>query len=209
MKSVLTLAVLALVTSSPSFAQYRYVAPDGTVSYSDTPPAGPASHVTVTNLPDTPLVAANPQLPYALSQAASHFPVTLYTMANCASCDGARAYLKQRGIPFTEKTVGSDADIAVVKQISGRTSLPVMTIGSHKILGYSQTDYASMLDDAGFPATSVLPRDYTYPAPVAASGAKPTPAPAAETAAEPSPAPASIQMAEPPPAQNAPPGFKF
>ncbi len=205
MKSVLTLAVLALVTSSPSFAQYRYVAPDGTVSYSDTPPAGPASHVTVTNLPDTPVVAANPQLPYALSQAASRFPVTLYTTANCPSCDAARSYLKQRGVPYAEKTVSTDADIAVIKRISGGDSLPVALIGSQKSLGYSQATFAGLLDDAGYPANSVLPRDYVYPAPVPASGVKPPPAAPADTAA----APAAVQMAEPPPAQNAPPGFKF
>jgi glutaredoxin len=211
MKSHVTLAIMALLLSSACFAQYRYVAPDGTVSYSDTPPAGPASKVTVKNLPiDAPLVAAS-SLPYALSQAQSKFPVTLYTSASCASCDAARSYLKQRGVPFTEKTVGSDLDLAVVKRVSGDTAVPVVMIGTQKSVGFAQSVYAGMLDDAGYPATSVLPRDYSYPAPVAAAGpqANPPVAPANAVGAASNPPP-NVQMAEPPPPQgNAPPGFKF
>ena len=175
MKSHVTLAVVALLASSASFAQYRYVAPDGTVSYSDVPPEGKASQVTVKNLPlDAPLVAAS-TLPYALNQASTQFPVTLYTSASCASCDSARAYLKQRGVPFTEKTVGSDADLAVVKRISGDTAVPVVLIGSKKNVGFSPTTYAGLLDDAGYPATNLLPHNYSYPAPAAAAGAQTNP----------------------------------
>ncbi len=211
MKSHVTLAIAGLLLCSASQAQYRYVAPDGTVSYSDAPPAGPASHVTVKNLPvDAPLVAAS-SLPYALSQAAGRFPVTLYTSASCASCDAARAYLKQRGVPFTEKTVGSDQDLAVVKRVSGDTAVPVVMIGSQKSVGFAQSVYAGLLDDAGYPATSLLPRDYSYPAPVAAAGPQATPpvAPSSAVGSSTSAPASNVQMAEPPPAQNAPPGFKF
>ena len=211
MKSHVTLAMVALLASSASLAQYRYVAPDGTVSYSDTPPAGNANHVTLQNLPlDAPLVAAS-SMPYALNQASSHFPVTLYTSSSCASCDAARAYLKQRGVPFSEKTVGSDADLAVVKRVSGDTAVPVVLVGSQKSVGFSSSVYSGMLDDAGYPATTLLPRDYSYPAPVAAAGPQSNPPIAPNPAAgAASPAPQGPQIAEPPPAQgNAPPGFKF
>jgi len=212
MKSHVTLALAALLATSASFAQYRYVAPDGTVSYSDTPPAGNASHITVKDLPaDAPLVAAS-SLPYALNQASSQFPVTLYTSAGCATCDSVRAYLKQRGVPFAEKTVGSNADLAVVKRVSGDTALPVLMIGSQKSVGFTQSSVAGMLDDAGYPAASVLPRDYSYPAPVAAAGAQPNPATTAPNNAVGSaaPPPVSAPSAVVPPAQgDAPPGFKF
>jgi glutaredoxin len=155
-------------------------------------------------------VAAS-SLPYALSQASSQFPVTLYTSASCATCDSARAYLKQRGVPFTEKTVGSNADLAVVKRVSGDTALPVLMIGSHKSVGFAQSSVAGMLDDAGYPATSVLPRDYSYPAPVAAAGAQPNQAtPSNSAVGSSSPPPVSAPSAVVPPAQgDAPPGFKF
>ena len=211
MKSHVTLAMMALLLTSASFAQYRYVAPDGTVSYSDAPPAGNASHITVKDLPaDAPLVAAS-SLPYALNQASSQFPVTLYTSAGCATCDSLRAYLKQRGVPFAEKTVGSNTDLAVVKRVSGDTALPVLMIGSQKSVGFTQSSVAGMLDDAGYPAASLLPRDYSYPAPVAASGAPANPAAAPNSAVgSSSPAPVSAPSAVVPPAQgDAPPGFKF
>jgi glutaredoxin len=148
-----------------------------------------------------------------LTQASSRYPVVIYTAAKCGGCDSARAYLKQRGVPFTEKTVSTDADVAALKKISGGSdTVPLITVGSQKTIGFLQSTVSSLLDDAGYPASSVLPRDYTYPAPVGLTGpSAPAPVTSNNSAAPAAPvntAPAPIPEA-PAPTGNAPPGFKF
>jgi glutaredoxin len=211
MKKIHFLLTAMLLQCATAHAQYRYVAPDGTVTFSDQPPTGRASAITVSNQPATPILVAASPLPYTLNQATSNFPVTLYTNSTCSPCDSERSYLKQRGVPFSEKTITNDADIAVLKRVSGAISLPVTMVGSHKLSGYNEASLSSLLDDAGYPAASALPRDYSYPPAVSASGT-----PAAGAAASPAPTvntpPPSLPLAvpEPPPATgNAPPGFKF
>jgi glutaredoxin len=214
MKSSSLLFAALVLLSATAQAQYRFVAPDGTVTYSDQPPTSKASQVSVTGPTSAPtLLAASTPLPYSLNQAASNFPVTIYTNSSCSPCDSERSYLKGRGIPFSEKTVSNDNDIAVLKRVSGATSLPVTMVGSHKLNGFNESSLSSLLDDAGYPASSALPRDYIYPAAVNAAGPV-TPASTSTAASGPTvttPAPALPQAApEPPPAAgNAPPGFKF
>ncbi len=79
------------------------------------------------------------------------FPVTLYTAAHCAPCASARNLLVSRGIPFTERTVGSNEDIEALKRLSGNTSLPFGSIGNQQLQGFSDSEWTQYLNAAGYP----------------------------------------------------------
>lgn len=177
------LAVAGLI-ALPALAQgvYRIVGPDGRVSYSDQPPpaSSPARPVSGTGAAAAPAATAA-ALPFELRRTSSRYPVTLYTSAECNPCKSAIAYLERRGIPFTEKTVQSNADIQALQRISGETSLPLLTVGSQQLRGFFEADWKQYLDAAGYPAQSALPAGYRRPAAtpmVAAAEAPPPSAPA-------------------------------
>lgn len=206
----------ALVASA-AFAQYKYVGPDGRITYSDQPPPANARAVEEKKLGAAS--ATGVALPFGLQQAATKYPVTIYTGDKCAPCDEARTYLRNRGIPFAEKTVTSSDDIALLKQQSPDGTAPVLIVGARKSVGFSQAAWSSLLDSAGYPQTSVLPRDYQNPAPVPLSpntrpaetqlpqaGSSGTQAARARGAPA---VPGSIPSPPPPPPANAPPGFRF
>ena len=200
--AMLVIPVAAALLSAPAAAQYKYTGPDGRVIYSDTPPpAAPKGAkpppVEKKNIAAGVQSSGGTPLPYALQQASRSFPVTLYTAAECAACASGRAYLTKRGIPFTEKTVKSNEDIAALTKLAGAATIPVLTVGSNKQVGYEAGAWGDALDAAGYPATSQLPAGYKAPVAAALVPEKPPePAeakPKPEAAAPPSP---------PPPAQT-------
>ncbi|MGH6625119.1 MAG: glutaredoxin family protein [Burkholderiaceae bacterium] len=144
---------------------YRSVGADGRVTFSDQPPP-PSAVGKTTAAAGAPSGASGglASLPFELRQVASRYPVTLYTGANCGPCGSGRAFLSSRGVPFTEKTVSTNEDIAALQRISGDSSLPFATIGGQQLKGYSETEWAQFLDAAGYPKTSQLPASYRQPA---------------------------------------------
>ena len=193
--AALVLATLACAAGAQSV--YRIVGPDGKVSYSDKPPADPgtkAAHAPVAPLPGTAGGLAG--LPFELRQAASRYPVTLYTGPDCGPCGTGRAYLASRGVPFTEKSVSTRDDLSALQRLSGAVTLPFVTIGGQQLSGYSESEWSEFLNAAGYPRTSQLPPSYRQPAAtplvVAATpkAAAPATTDAAPTAAAPSAAPA-------------------
>lgn len=161
-------------------AVYRIVGPDGRVTFSDVPP--PKAPASAETKPGAAGGGAS-ELPFALQQVASRYPVTLYSGENCGPCDSGRAYLRGRGIPFTERTVKSNEDVQALQRLAGDASLPLLTVGSQQLKGYSDVEWGQYLDAAGYPKTSQLPRGYEAPAPTPLVAVeRPAPAPAARPA---------------------------
>lgn len=190
---------------------YKSVGPDGRVTYSDTPPAA-AKQVETRPLPSASAAAA--PLPYELAQVAKAQPVTLYTADKCAPCDAARGFLSARGVPYAEKTVSSNEDIAALRTVGGDAQLPLLTIGRSKEKGFEEGAWNSALTAAGYPGSSQLPSGWRNPAPQAAAPrSAPKPAAAAEKAPAPSapsaPAAPAAASEAPPATGKAPPGFRF
>lgn len=193
--SSVRLAALAALVGYTSFcgaavqAQvYRIVGPDGRVTFSDRPPAeAQAATPQPQPLANAAEGTAAAPLPAELRAAASRFPVVLYTGSGCTPCDSARAYLVGRGVPFTEKTVTTDADARVLRDVSGDLRVPFATVGRQHLVGFGEFEWAQYLDAAGYPKTSALPAAYRNPPPtplVALEAARP--------AAAQAPAPASM-----------------
>jgi len=171
---------------------YRWVDGSGKVHYSDRAPASDAKNVQKQSVSAAPGSSAG--LPYALQQAVKSFPVTLYTSEACRdTCAQARELLNKRGVPYSEVTVADEVDIEKLKQLSGASVVPVMTVGREVYKGFEGGIYKAALDTAGYPASSVLPPGIQARQPVAKPVRRAAPA-AAE--AEGSPATAVQESAE-------------
>ena len=200
-----TLAACGLAFAGIAGAQYKSVGPDGTVTYSDRPPPATSRILNEKKAPET--TTATAPLPFAVQAAVSRYPVVLYTGDRCSPCDDARNYLRSRGIPFNEKTVTSDDDIAAFRQQSPDGTAPVVSVGGRKTIGFSQTQLGSVLDSAGYPAQSALPPGYQNPVPTPLS---PNTRVAGQAVSAPPASDAPVRPTAPPPAApTTPPGFRF
>lgn len=129
---------------------YRWVDQNGKVHYGDRPPPAVAGKAQELKLAAP---AAEQQVSFTMRQAMENFPVTLYVSADCgAVCKEAGAYLKKRGIPFSEKTVATAEDSAALGKLTGGEAVvPVMTVGSKTRKGFEPGDWGSLLNAAGYP----------------------------------------------------------
>jgi glutaredoxin len=173
------LATVAL----PALALYKIVGPDGSVTYTDRPPAGTTSRVNTLVGGTVNEVTPLDTLPIELRQAAVRYPVVLYTSADCAPCDAGRQLLVQRGIPYTEKLIVNNDDAAALELAVGTRSVPALMIGSQALRGMSADEWIAYLDAARYPRESRLPRGWQSAVPeplvvrsVARPAAPPVPA---------------------------------
>ena len=206
--AALTLGIGLLLVASASAQVYRSVGADGRVTFSDTPPATQATPSATRSA--TPAAADDAALPYALRQTAQRYPVTLYTTTGCEPCASGRKLLSERGIPFTEKTINSNADIAALQQLTGADSLPALSIGQQQLKGFSQAEWTQYLNAAGYPAQSQLPARWhsAAPAALAPQAAKPVAAAASASASAQASAATEPSVAPRPTATN-PAGIRF
>ena len=163
---------------------FRIVGPDGKVTFSDRAPADPASKATAANSGTLP--GSGPALPFELRAVANRYPVMLYTGPDCSPCASARSFLSARGIPHSERTVNTEDDVEALKRMTGAPRVPLVTIGSQQIRGFSEPEWSQFLNAAGYPKISQLPAGYKNPeaAPlVAAKPAEPAQRPAAQATA--------------------------
>lgn len=182
-----------LLAASAQAQVFRVVGPDGRVTYSDQPPAQPARELA--GGASSAGTSGGATLPYQLTQTMQRYPVTLYTSKDCAPCHSGRNLLVNRGVPFTEKTVESNDDVAALQRQAGAAELPVVTIGAQRLKGYSDSEWSQFLDAAGYPKTSQLPANYRRPAATPLVAVQAAPTPAATPAADAAPTPAEPSVA--------------
>ncbi|RZS58347.1 glutaredoxin family protein [Sphaerotilus mobilis] len=164
---VLSLTLIAMVAPGWVWAQFKVVAPDGTVTYTDRQPADRGLRVQPLRR-DGSATASNatvPELPFALRQVVARYPVTLYTAPACAACDSARAALRSRGVPYTERVAGDDEGVRELRRLEQTTEVPVLRLGRQQLVGYTPDEWQATLDAAGYPRTSTLPSTWRPPVP--------------------------------------------
>lgn len=144
------LCLIALLSVSPAHAAtlYKWIDPDGNVSYHDRPPpSGAGYRVEEKNVKTAPAADAS-------ADAATKAPVVLYLAPGCGPCDSARAYLEARGVPYTEKNVEGDPEIQKeLMERAGQLSVPTITVGPKVMRGYLESLLEGELDAAGYPRT--------------------------------------------------------
>ncbi|MFL6663740.1 MAG: glutaredoxin family protein [Rhizobacter sp.] len=144
----------------PAQAQYKVIGADGKVTYTDRAPSDADAKITALGARGA-AAATEAELPYELRQVASRYPVTLYVISGaCEPCELARALLRQRGIPYAEKTVASTDDSDALEKLSGGRDTPTVTIGAQVVRGLTADLWNSYLDAAGYPRESKLPASY-------------------------------------------------
>jgi glutaredoxin len=197
--TVLACATAALLAPWSAHALFKVVGPDGRVTYTDRAPAPEAGRVQTVNR-DTGR-SSDAELPFALRQVASRFPVTLYTAVNCGEpCVMARGHLARRGVPYSERSATSDEEREAWQRIVGGTETPTLKIGSQTLRGFVPAAWDDTLDVAGYPRNSLLPASYQPPPPVPLlppRAASPNPAPPslpAAPAADPGSNPSAIRF---------------
>lgn len=186
--------------SSSAWALYKVVEPDGRITYTDREPVNQTAQTIKAN----GATSSTENLPFELQASVGRYPVTLYTSKSCSPCDAGRDLLRSRGVPFTEKTVNTPDDVRQFRASEKTDQLPVVRIGAKQILGFSQGEWTEYLNAAGYPATSMLPRNYRQASP------SPLVPPPAAKASEPAPSSSQSPDTSPAsPAGNAPSGFRF
>jgi glutaredoxin len=205
--SKLLFSLLILCCAASAQAQlYKWVGPDGKITYSDTPPPSSAKQVATKSISSGGPSTVG--LPYELSQAVNNNPAQLYTTAKCPSCDAGRTFLNNRGIPFSEKTISTNEDIEQLRKINGgNTQLPYFTVGRNKLTGFEAGAWNDALSGAGYPATNQLPPSYRNAAAEPLAPAIPQKKPEPQQAKTDEQAPAATAPA--PTEGNKPPGFRF
>ena len=207
-RTLCTLTLLLAATGALAQQVYRQVGPGGRVTFSDQPPAAGAQPAKPGTGGAAPSAVSTAGLPYELRQVVQRYPVTIYTSAECAPCDTGRSLLTTRGVPFDERTIKTTQDAEALQRLSGQASLPLLTIGTQQLKGFSDAEWSQYLDAAGYPRSNQLPAGYRMPpaAPLVAQQAAPT-TPAAERAAP--AAPAAPAPAPQGPTPSNPAGIKF
>jgi glutaredoxin len=207
-RAAVSLAIALMVAagaglgSATAQQMYKWTDDKGVVHYSDTPPPAKEKRVEVKDFSAASMPMAPPvQLPFALAQAVKNNPVTLFTGSDCVPCDQARNALRERGVPYTEKTVATNADRAKLIEAGGSDTLPFIAVGRKTLAGYAPADLQDALTAASYPATRRLPPGYRNP-PVQ------TAAPAA-VALPTAPAPADDQPVLPDAPPPSPTGIRF
>ena len=147
----LLILCLALASTCASAEAYRWVDPQGRVVISDSPPPGRARDVSKAGSASE----ASDGLPYEVRRAVENFPVTLYTSADCTTqCKDGRDLLNGRGVPFAEKMLQSQEDVAELKQLVGDAFVPALKVGKQSFRGFEAGAWNNLLDLAGYPKSA-------------------------------------------------------
>ncbi len=148
----LSALILLLIFSSAQAGElYRWVDAKGNVTYSDQMPPQVVRDYQRVKVGDN--VISSETLPYGVRQAMKDFPVTLYASQDCGKpCQGARAYLKERNIPFAERGLSSEEDIAAYRKAMGEGTVfvPVLILGSQKLKGFDKAICDKLMTDVGY-----------------------------------------------------------
>lgn len=151
---------LLLVAAGAAQAQYRWRDAGGQVNYGDFPPSDARDLQRVDTRPMPAAADGNSALPFELRRAMAQHPAVLYTSGDCAACDNGRTFLRQRGVPFSERVIEAPEDVETLKRQTGVDKVPVLMLGRERFTGFNASNWARALDYAGYPAESKLPSDF-------------------------------------------------
>jgi glutaredoxin len=145
---VLALAVAGL-SATQAAPLYKWVDSQGRVSYHDKPPPEDSGYrVEKKNLGP----GGESEVDDALEKIVEQYPVVLYSVPVCGSCDLARIYLEKRKVPFTEKNIENNPELQQeLKKKAGSLSAPTIMVGEKVMNGYLESLLGGELDAAGYP----------------------------------------------------------
>lgn len=144
----MVLAVAGLSTVEAG-SLYKWVDSQGRVSYHDQPPPeGSGYRVEEKNISSGKKAAVDDTLEKVIEK----YPVILYSVPVCGSCDLARIYLQKRKVPFSEQNLENNGELQqTLKKKIGSLSAPTIMVGEKVMKGYVESILEGELDSAGYP----------------------------------------------------------
>ena len=165
---VVAAAVVATSAAGQNQQVYRYVDKEGRVVYSDRGPPSDAKEVQAKRMRGN--LIEDSVVPIAAQQAQERFPVTLYSFSCGEVCTQAESLLNRRGVPFTTVNVETPEGAEQLNKMTGELRAPVLQVGDRTFVkGYSETQWNTALDDAGYPKAQAPRRTAPSRAPMADS----------------------------------------
>lgn len=155
MRVALAVLIAASIPSLHAAELYKWVDPaTGAAVYSKDPP--PAAVKSVQQKRITPSTIETSNLPYGVQRAVQRSPIVLYASDCGEFCKAARDYLAKRGLPYTERNPEEPAVAAQLKKANGGAlEVPFLMVGTKSVRGFDAARYASALDAAGYPKSSL------------------------------------------------------
>ncbi len=151
---LLVMALMAIgIPAAQADTLYKWVDSQGRISYHDQPPPDGAGY----RVEEKVLGTGNKHKEDdTLAKVAEKFPVVLYSVPDCGSCDLARFYLQKRKVPFTEQNLNTNPELQqTLKKKIGSLSAPTIMIGEKVMKGYVESLLEGELDGVGYPKIEV------------------------------------------------------
>lgn len=147
----LMVAVLGVAAWSMAPAQaaklYKWVDDKGNISYQDRPPPEGSGRV------EEKEVRTSNRYRTSDDGGEPKAEVTLYLIPKCSPCDAARAYLKQRNVPYREVDVSNDVAVQQAMRAKvGDLSVPTIVVGTKVMKGFMESILEGELEQAGYKA---------------------------------------------------------
>ncbi len=147
---LLVMALMAIgIPAAQADTLYKWVDSQGRISYHDQPPPDGAGY----RVEEKVLGPGNKHKEDdTLAKVVEKYPVVLYSVPACGSCDLARAYLQKRKVPFTEQNLDNNPELQqTLKKKIGSLSAPTIMIGEKVMKGYVESVLEGELDGVGYP----------------------------------------------------------
>jgi glutaredoxin len=147
---LLVMALMAIgIPAAQADTLYKWVDSQGRISYHDQPPPDGAGY----RVEEKVLGTGNKHKEDdTLAKVVEKYPVVLYSVPACGSCDLARAYLQKRKVPFTEQNLDNNPELQqTLKKKIGSLSAPTIMIGEKVMKGYVESVLEGELDGVGYP----------------------------------------------------------
>lgn len=152
--ALLLIGAFLLSAASSAGTLYKSVGPDGTVLYSDQPPAQGKVQKTfaVTELPATPLPESVIRYRQELQKSAQNQPANvrgsaetqLFTAQWCGYCRKAKAYLAEKGVGYQEHDIDTPEGRLAFAQAGNANGVPLLLWRGKRLQGFSQAGYDAL-----------------------------------------------------------------
>jgi glutaredoxin len=147
---LLVTALMAIgIPAAQADTLYKWVDSQGHISYHDQPPPEGAGY----RVEEKVLGTGNKHKEDdKLAKVVEKYPIILYSVPDCDSCDLARLYLEKRKVPFTEQNLNTNPELQqTLKKKIGSLSAPTIMIGEKVMKGYVESVLEGELDGVGYP----------------------------------------------------------
>jgi glutaredoxin 3 len=72
--------------------------------------------------------------------------ITVYSTQTCPYCDQAKAYLRERGLPFEDIDISQDrAGLRAMVTMTGQHGVPVIRVGEKAMVGWNSKEFQNLL----------------------------------------------------------------